>query len=145
MKNVIVVALDGARYAIELRWVREVTTLGHITPVPRSPDVIDGVFNFRGAVVPVVRVPHSTGSGQASLESARGARPGDAAVLVEVEGARVALRIDNVHSVSTLADAPDGLGLADPVGGGSVPLLDPPAIIRAAIAASQAIAKLGVA
>ena len=37
MKNVIVFALGGARYAVELRWVREVTKLGPVTPVPGGP------------------------------------------------------------------------------------------------------------
>lgn len=133
MKNVIVFAHGGGRYAIELRWVREVSTLGYITPVPRGPDEIAGVVNFHGAIVPVLKIP--------SLERDRPPRAGDAAVLVEVEGARAAIRIDNVHSVSTLEDAEDGLGLADPAGGDSIPLLDPPALIRNAIAASQAIAK----
>lgn len=133
MKNVIVFAHGGARYAIELRWVREVSTLGHITPVPRGPEEIAGVVNFHGAIVPVLKIP--------SLEGDRPPRTGDAAVLVEVEGARAAIRIDNVHSVSTLEDAADGIGLADPAGGDSIPLLDPPTLVRNAIAASQAISK----
>ncbi len=133
MKNVIVFALGRARSAIELRWVREVSTLGYITPVPRGPKEIAGVVNFHGAIVPVLVIP--------SIEGARPPHTGDAAVLVEVEGARAAIRIDNVHSVSTLHDAEDGNGLADPAGGDSIPLLDPPALIRDAIAASQAIAK----
>jgi len=129
MKNVIVFAHGAARYAIELRWVREVSTLGHITPVPRSQEEIAGVVNFHGAIVPVLKI--------ASLDGDRPARTGDAAVLIEVEGARAAIRIDNVHSVCTLDDAEDGLGLANPAGGDSIPLLDPPALIRDAIAASQ--------
>ncbi len=133
MKNVIVFAVGGARYAIELRWVREVSTLGYITPVPRGPEEIAGVVNFHGAIVPVLAIP--------SLESERPPRTGDAAVLVEVEGARAAIRIDNVHSVCTLHDAEDGTGLADPASENSIPLIDPPALIRDAIAASQSISK----
>ncbi len=133
MKNVIVFALGGARYAIELRWVREVSTLGYITPVPRGPEEIAGVVNFHGAIVPVLVLP--------SLENDRPPHTGDAAVLVEVEGARAAIRVDNIHSVSTLHNAEDGTGLADPASGESIPLLDPPALIRDAIAARQTISK----
>jgi purine-binding chemotaxis protein CheW len=131
MKNVIVFALGGARYAIELRWVREVTVLGHLTPVPQCPDVIAGVVNMGGAIVPVLQLP-----GMAE----RLPRHGDSAVVVEVEGARAAIRVESVQSVSSLEDAEDGLGLAGPGGGNSIPLLDPPALIRDAITSSQAIA-----
>ena len=37
LHNVIVFALAGARYAAELRWVREVITLGFVTEVPTAP------------------------------------------------------------------------------------------------------------
>ena len=139
MKNVIVFALGTARYAIELRWVREVTMLGHITPIPRGPDVIAGVVNVRGAIVPVLLMPPLDG-----MSRVRAPRQGDAAVLVEVEGVKAAIRINNVQSVSTLSDAADGMGLEDPAGGDSIPLLDPPSLIRDAIAASQSIAKQGL-
>ncbi len=132
MKNVLVFSLGGSKYAIELRWVREVMPLGHITPVPHAPAEIAGVTNCRGAIVPVLRIP--------DLDDSRPLRIGDTAVLLEVEGARVALRIDVVDAVSTLhdADAGDGDGLRMP-GGGHVPLLDPPGIVRAALTATQAV------
>ena len=49
MKNVLVFSLGGKHYALELRWVREVMTLGHISPVPNAPEQIVGVTNCRGA------------------------------------------------------------------------------------------------
>jgi len=132
MKNVIVLALGGARYAVELRWVREVTKLGPITPVPGSPDTIAGVVNCRGAIVPVLALPE--------LADSRTPRAGDAAILIEVEGTRAALCIDIVHSVCTLDDAEDGSGLVNPAGGESIPLLNPPALIRDGTASTPATA-----
>jgi len=133
MKNVIVFALGGARYAIELRWVREVIALGHITPLPMGPAVVSGVVNFHGAIVPVLELAELIP--EAPPET-RPARVGDGAVLIEVEGTRAALRIDIVHSVSTLAPAGGG-ALLDPRGR-AVPLLEPPALLAAALAATQA-------
>ena len=56
MKNAIVFSIEKRLLAVELRWVREVITLGHVTPVPNAPPVISGVVNFGGAIIPVVEV-----------------------------------------------------------------------------------------
>ena len=81
--------------------------------------------------MPVLRPPE--------LTDPRPLRIGDSAVLIEVENARAALRIDVVESVSTLPDADDGANLITP-DGSTIPLLDPPAFIRATLAAAQAAA-----
>ncbi|HTM20310.1 MAG TPA: chemotaxis protein CheW [Kofleriaceae bacterium] len=133
MKNVIVFALGGARYAVELRWVREVAVLGFVTPVPTAPASIGGVANLRGAVTPVVDV-------RAALElpppparadddgPARAPRKGDGAVVVDVDGLVAALWIDNVEQVATLRDAAPGR-LTD-ARGDELPLLDAPDLVR---------------
>ena len=134
MKNVIVVALGGARYAIELRWVREIFTLGPITPVPKTPPEIAGVVNFRGAIVPVLSLARLAGSGHTPTVP----RATDGAVLVEVEGVHAAIAMDNVDAVCTLEDAPSepDESLLQPAlldaHGHRVRLLSPPELIKAA-------------
>ena len=54
MKKVLVFVLGSERRALELRWIREIFTLVAMTPVPTAPSVIDGVVNFKGAIVPVL-------------------------------------------------------------------------------------------
>lgn len=49
-----VLQLAGERYAIELRWIREVARLTDHTPVPGTPDYIVGLTNLRGEIVAVV-------------------------------------------------------------------------------------------
>jgi len=99
MKNAIVISVANARWAIELRWVREVITLGHTTPVPHAPPAFAGVVNFGGAIVPVLElmplVEPAAGFSEASV-------PGASAVLLQVESVRAALRVDTVVEVTTL-------------------------------------------
>src|SRR5687768_13764586 len=114
MKNVLIVAVADQRYAVELRWVREIFTLGNLTPVPTAPAVIVGVVNFKGAIVPVL-------SGRRLLAAASGtaqARPrapqsGDALVLVDVDGTRAALAVDRIDAVTTLGGTHGGLNDAE--------------------------------
>jgi len=46
--------LDGESFATEISKVKEVLEYTRVTPVPRSPEFMQGVINLRGSVVPVV-------------------------------------------------------------------------------------------
>jgi len=46
--------LDGESFATEISKVREVLEYTDVTPVPKSPEFMQGVINLRGSVVPVV-------------------------------------------------------------------------------------------
>ncbi len=127
MKNVIVFKLGRDRFAIELRWIREVFTLHHVTPVPHSPPAIAGVVNFRGAIMPVLDLRVSLAAAATAT-----ANRGDSAILIVVEGIHAALRIGGVDEVSTLRTKPDSTTLTDSRGR-DVPLLDPPEIISSVV------------
>lgn len=46
--------LDNNRYGLEARQVIEVVPLAELKPLPRAPDYVAGVLNYRGAPVPVL-------------------------------------------------------------------------------------------
>ena len=117
MKNVLVVVLGEARFALELRWVREIFTLGAMTVVPTAPAIIAGVVNFKGSIVPVLHGRKLLGA-----PGRRGPTAGDALVLLDVEGTRAALAVDRIDAVTALDE--EQLG--------QVPLVDPRALIAAA-------------
>jgi chemotaxis signal transduction protein len=154
MKNVIVFALGGERYAAELRWVREVITLGFVTAVPTAPLVIGGVVNLHGAITPLIDLhallaetgdaptgDEPTGDEPEVLSGGPRARQGDGALLLEVDGTTAALPVDNVDAVATLNPTPDGSAVLDGRGR-FVPLIDPPALLQRALAAVQAVREL---
>jgi chemotaxis signal transduction protein len=138
MRNVIVFALGQARYAVELRWVREVFTLGPVTPVAHAPEAVAGVVNYRGAIMPILDLGVLLGA--APAEGGRAAaHGGEGAILVQVEDVRAALRVSSVVEVATLRaerEGPHGPGLVDSSGRG-VTLIDPPALLARARAAAQ--------
>ena len=129
----IVFALAGSRYAAELRWVREVITLGFVTEVPTAPPGLTGVFNLRGTIVPVLDLPALHG-GPASGTP----RQGDGALLLEADHAMAALRVDTIDEVGTL---PAGPGAATVIDGRGrmVAVVDPPSLLRRAAAAAWAV------
>jgi chemotaxis signal transduction protein len=125
LRNVIIVTIGGARYAVELRWVREVVSLGFVTNVPTAPAALGGVCNLHGAILPVLDV----GVLLAGV-AARPARQGDSALVVEVEAVVCALRVDQVDHVASL---PESRGEVMDAAGRPLVLLDPGRLIRRAL------------
>ncbi len=52
----VVFTLDKQRYALPLSATDRVVRMVSITPLPKAPDIILGVINFHGTVIPVVNV-----------------------------------------------------------------------------------------
>jgi chemotaxis signal transduction protein len=125
LRNVIVFTIGGARYALELRWVREVVSLGFVTSVPTAPAALGGVCNLHGAILPVLDVG-------VLLDGAPGlpARQGDGALVVEAEGMVCALRVDQVDHVASLHES---AGAVTDATGRPLLLLDPGRLIRRAL------------
>ena len=53
---IVAFTLDGQRYALDLSAVERVERIVEITPLPKAPEIILGVVNVRGDVVPVVNI-----------------------------------------------------------------------------------------
>ena len=146
LRNVIVFALGSERFATELRWVREVATLGFVTEVPSAPPGISGVCNLHGAIVPVLDLPALRGGPPGPP-----ARQGDGALVVELEGVVAALRVDQVDEVATFElntnVSSDGgvVGAVLDRRGRRLGLIDPAILVRVAIASVSSIASGGSA
>lgn len=125
LRNVIVFTVAAARYAVELRWVREVVSLGFVTNVPTAPAVLGGVCNLHGTILPVLDV-------SALLDGVPGlpARQGDGAVVIEAEGLVCGLRVDQVDHVASLYVT---AGAVTDTTGRPLVLLDPTRLIRRAL------------
>lgn len=133
LRNVIVFTVGAARYAVELRWVREVVSLGFVTNVPTAPAALGGVCNLHGAILPVLDV-------SVLLDGVPGlpARQGDGALVIEAEGLVCALRVDQVDHVASLYET---AGAVTDATGRPLVLLDPARLIRRALELVAALAE----
>ncbi len=124
LRNVVVFSVGATRYAIELRWIREVTTLGFVTGVPTAPPALGGVCNLHGSILPVLDLGAVEGGPVGPP-----ARQGDGALVVEAEGVVCALRVDQVDHVASLF-AQEGHVID--AQGRPIALLDPTRMVRLA-------------
>jgi len=54
--QIVVFTLDEPRYALDLSTVERVVRAVAITPLPKAPEIVLGVINVQGQVVPVINV-----------------------------------------------------------------------------------------
>ncbi len=55
-KQLLVFNLDEQRYALPLSDVERIVRAVEITPLPKAPEIVLGVINVRGQVIPVVNI-----------------------------------------------------------------------------------------
>lgn len=140
LRNVVIVEVGEQKpLAAELRWVREIATLGFVTFLPSAPRPICGVVNAHGTIIPVVDLAELL-----DLPSSGLPRQGDHALIVEVDHVVAAFRVEDIRYVATLpsagfgpaagaASASDRIDRVDRVldrDGSPVPVLDLPALLR---------------
>lgn len=53
-EQMVVFRLAGEQYGVRIGQIQEITKLVKITRVPRAPEYVEGVFNLRGDLIPVI-------------------------------------------------------------------------------------------
>ncbi|HXS34342.1 MAG TPA: chemotaxis protein CheW [Solirubrobacterales bacterium] len=92
------VRAGGEHYALPVAGVREVATLGYLTPVPGAPRAVLGVWNLRGDVMAVIDLAALLG-----LQS--GAQ--DRVVVVEDRDRRAGLAVESLVDVGSVPASVD--------------------------------------
>lgn len=96
MSDVYVRLRVGAEsYAVGVEHVLEVAELGEIAPVPGAPEVVLGVRNLRGQVLPVFELASVLGIAREGIAQSL--------LVIEHDGSRAGFAIDEVADVGVLA------------------------------------------
>jgi purine-binding chemotaxis protein CheW len=91
--RLVVFTLDEQHYALHLAAVKRAVRMVEITLLPKAPEIVLGVINVRGRVVPVVNLRKRFGLAE------RGIRLSDHILLAHTLKRAVALVVDAVHGV----------------------------------------------
>jgi len=85
--------LDDRRYALALAKVERVLPMVDIAPFPKAPDIVSGVFDLHGELVPVLNVRRRFRLPDRAPTSR------DQLIIAQTRGRRVALAVDAVEGV----------------------------------------------
>lgn len=89
----VVFTLDDQRYALALSATDRVVRMVAVTPLPNAPDIVLGVVNFQGRVIPVINVRRRFGVPEKQID------PGDQLIIAHTARRSVALVADAVLDV----------------------------------------------
>jgi purine-binding chemotaxis protein CheW len=92
-QSALVFAIEGQRFALRLNVVQRVVRAVEITPLPRAPEVVFGVINFEGQIIPVMNTRRRLGL------AGRDVQPDDHFVIARTGTRTVALVVDEVCDV----------------------------------------------
>ena len=56
MSRLVAFSLDDRRFAVPLSAVVRIERMVALTPLPKAPDIVTGIINFHGRVIPVVDI-----------------------------------------------------------------------------------------
>jgi purine-binding chemotaxis protein CheW len=108
LEHLLVFTLDEPRYALPLAAVERIVRASEITPLPKAPEIVLGVINAQGRVIPVVDMRRRFGlpTREMRLEDrfivARTARRLVALVADEVAGVRALGPLQLVNTAAAL-------------------------------------------
>jgi len=102
----------GRLYGIDVLQIREIVRCQEVTPLPRAPELIEGVIDLRGAVIPVIDLGH------ALCREPSDQGPGSRIAVLEVDGMVLGLRVDAAVDVISVEarDVDDPPALATQAG-----------------------------
>lgn len=71
LNQLVVFAFDEQRYALHLSAVERIVRMVEITPLPKAPEIVLGVVNVQGRIVPIVNIRKRFLTGLKSHENRR--------------------------------------------------------------------------
>jgi purine-binding chemotaxis protein CheW len=97
--QLVVFSLDDQRFALGIHSVDRIVRAAEVTPLPDAPDLVHGVINIEGRIVPVVNARKRMGLPERDTE------PEDFFIVVRENERYLALVADDVTPVMELAES----------------------------------------
>ena len=91
--QLVVFTLDELQYALPLDVVQRIVHLVEITPLPKAPEIVLGIVNIQGQIIPVVNIRRRF------RLTEREARLTDQLLIAQTSRINVALVVDSVSGV----------------------------------------------
>lgn len=97
-KKIVIFQLHTEEYGIEIENVKEIVLMQEITSIPQASDLIEGIINLRGDIIPIVDLKNRFYQikSESSNEDKR-------IIVVESEGKNVGIIADMVSEVITIS------------------------------------------
>ena len=93
--------LGGEHYAIDIMDVEGIVNVEEVRPIPNAPSYVEGIFNLRGDIIPVINLHRRFHITKPELSEEDELLSGF--VIVNIDGMQLAVIIDKVSRVLTVS------------------------------------------
>lgn len=91
--QLVVFILGTEEYAIDISYAQEIIRVPKLTSLPNTPEFIEGVFNLRGKVIPVIDLKKRFGFGQSERSE------DNRLLILDLGGLKLGIIVDDVSEV----------------------------------------------
>jgi purine-binding chemotaxis protein CheW len=98
MEKLLIFALSGLRCALEISDVERILHAVEISPVPKAPEIVMGLVNVQGRIIPVLNIRKLLRLSEIELSL------NDQIIIARTASRPVAILVDNVHGVAELSE-----------------------------------------
>jgi purine-binding chemotaxis protein CheW len=95
--QIVVFTLDNLLYALSINNVLRVIHAIEIRPLPKAPDIISGIINVKGQIIPVVDIRKRFGIPSRELELE------DQLIIADTGKRQIALLVDKVNEIQHIS------------------------------------------
>jgi len=92
--------LSDELYGIDIMDVREIVSLEEIRPIPNAPAFVEGLFNLRGEIIPIINLHKRFHLRKAQFDDDETLLSGF--IIIDLDGMNVGVVIDKVERVITI-------------------------------------------
>jgi purine-binding chemotaxis protein CheW len=93
--------LGAEQYGIDIMDVEGIVKIEDVRPIPNAPTYVEGIFNLRGEIIPVINLHRRFHIQHAELTEEEELLSGF--VIINIDGRHVAIMIDKVSRVVTIS------------------------------------------
>ncbi len=95
--------LGAEQYGIDIMQVEGIVQVEEVRPIPNAPEYVEGIFNLRGEIIPVISLHRRFRLQPAELSEEERLLGGF--VIISVDGVHLAVIIDKVSRVVNINDS----------------------------------------
>ena len=92
--------LGGEQYGIDIMQVEGIVQVEEVRPIPNAPEYVEGIFNLRGEIIPVINLHRRFHLKRAELSEEEQLLSGF--VIISLDDVHLAVIIDKVSRVVTI-------------------------------------------
>ena len=103
--QIVTFQLGNELYGVDILDVKEIVKVQDIRPIPHAPYYVEGIFNLRGEVIPIISLHKRFNIERLKYENDIDEELNRGFVILNIDGLKISVMIDKISRVVTINNA----------------------------------------